>query len=175
MVSIAKSMGNGYPIGAVICRREIAEAFSKTGIEYFNTCAGNSVGVSIAEAVLDTVLAENLQQNALNVGQYLLTNLKRLMKFDVVGDIRGIGLFIGIEIIEPRGDKSDPKPNTKLTAKLVDSLMKDRVIVSKDGPYENVIKIKPPLVFSQKDADQLIEALERALKREVEHHNIEKL
>ena len=166
IVTIAKPMGNGYPIGAVICRRPLAEAFASTGIEYFNTYAGNSVGCAVAEAVLDTITSEGLQGNARDVGAYLLARLARLTeRHEVVGDVRGSGLFIGVEFVRPRRLTGGAlEPHTALTAYLVDALMKQRVLVSKDGPDNNVIKIKPPLVFSRENADILVNALDVALQ-----------
>ena len=155
-------MANGYPMAAVICRREIAESFASTGIEYFNTFGGNSVACSIAEAVLDVIHTENLQENSYNVGNYILMKLQELaLNYAVIGDVRGLGLFIGIEFIIPdnsfhahlcneidieKGNKSEILPHTKLTSFIVDELMSHKVLVSKDGPDNNVIKIKPPLV-----------------------------
>ena len=167
IVTIAKPMGNGYPIAAVVCRRALADAFASTGIEYFNTYGGNSVGCAIAEAVLDTIKAERLQENSLDVGQHLLSKLTALSKkYGVIGDVRGFGLFIGIELIQPTQLGSDERllPHTKLTQFLVDFLMNERVLVSKDGPDNNVIKIKPPLVFSRDNADTLVMAMDRALE-----------
>ncbi len=161
-------LGNGYPVAAVICRREVAQSFARSGIEYFNTYGGNSVACAIAEAVLDTILAEQLQHKALLTGQYLTQRLSALQPtYRWVGDVRGVGLFQGVELIQ------DPTPATRgqpqllpyprLAKFLVDFLRYQRVIVSRDGPDENVIKIKPPLVFGTEQADQLVDALERAL------------
>lgn len=175
-------MGNGYPVAAVVCRRELADSFSKTGIEYFNTYGGNSVACAIAEAVLDTIHTEKLQDNSLIVGQYLLVKLKVLAeKYDWIGDVRGMGLFIGIEFIKSKTNNNDKndlgnsknkksinnsddlQPHTKLCEFLVATMMTERVLVSSDGPDNNVIKIKPPLVFSMKNADNLVEILEKGL------------
>lgn len=156
-------IGNGYPIAAVICRREVAESFAKTGIEYFNTYGGNSVACAIAEAVIDTIQEEKLQQHTHDVATYLMNRLIEVKKMHPwVGDVRGWGLFQGIEII--RTDTSDLVPYPELTKFLVDYLRYHRVIVSRDGPDENVIKIKPPLVFSKKDVDTLVDALDKALQ-----------
>ena len=171
ILTIAKPMGNGYPIGAVVCRRALADSFASTGIEYFNTYGGNSVGCAMAEAVLDTIHNEDLQTNSLQVGTYLIDQLKKLsnMYKGVVGDVRGMGLFVGIELVKPlhmsMGVADDLQPHTELTAYLVDELMKDFVLVSKDGPDNNVIKIKPPLVFSKKNVDTLVNSLNKALQK----------
>lgn len=169
IVTLGKPMGNGYPVAAVVCRRDLADSFASTGIEYFNTYGGNSVACAIAEAVLDTIITENLQKNSLVVGNYLLMKLKALAEVHAhIGDVRGMGLFLGIEIIKLNTDHSDSNskdilPHTQLCQFLVDYLMRERVLVSSDGPDANVIKIKPPLVFDMDNADTLVSALERGL------------
>lgn len=171
IVSVGKPMGNGYPVAAVICRREVAESFASTGIEYFNTYGGNSVACAVAEAVLDTIHAEKLQKNALVVGEHTIQKLQALKKqHSWIGDVRGCGLFLGVEFINPsakgegKNSSSSPVPYSKLTKFIVDHMRYDKVLVSRDGPDENVIKIKPPLVFSVEDADTLVCALESALR-----------
>lgn len=161
IVTIGKPMGNGYPIAAVVCRREVAESFAKSGIEYFNTYGGNSLACAIAEAVIDTIKEEDLQKNALEVGEYLTAEMNKLKKFKWVGDVRGLGLFQGIEFVK---DKETKEPYADLTKFLVDFLKYQKVIVSRDGPDANVIKIKPPLVFSKENVDTFIKSLEEALE-----------
>ncbi len=163
IVTCGKPMGNGYPIAAVICRREVADSFAKSGIEYFNTYGGNSVGCTIAEKVLDTIHEEKLQKNAYEVGEYLKVILSPLInKYEWVGDVRGQGLFQGIEFV--RSNKvQDLQPFPELAKFVVDFLRHNRIIISRDGPDENVIKMKPPLVFSKKNADEFTEGLDRAL------------
>ena len=164
IVTLGKPMGNGYPVAAVVCRRELAESFSSTGIEYFNTYGGNSVACAIAEAVLDTIVSEGLQNNSLEVGNYLLSKLRSLAaSYPYIGDVRGMGLFLGIEFIKITDTPDDLQPHTELCSYLVDFLMRERVLVSRDGPDGNVIKIKPPLVFSKANADTLISTLERGI------------
>jgi 4-aminobutyrate aminotransferase-like enzyme len=159
--------GNGYPLAAVVCRREIAESFASSGIEYFNTFSGNSVACAIGEAVLDTLAEEDLQTNALVVGDYLQTRVLALCEnYPCIGEVRGVGLFQGIEFIHPPSHSADtPRPHPDLARFLVDALMERRIIVSQDGPDENVIKLKPPLVFSKENADTLVGELEIALQR----------
>lgn len=157
-------IGNGYPIAAVVCRREVAESFAASGIEYFNTYGGNSVACAIAEAVFDTIVEENLQENSLVVGNYLTERLTPLVaKYDWVGEVRGVGLFQGIEIVHTK-DTQDLQPYPELTKFLVDYLRYQHIIVSRDGPDENVIKIKPPLVFSKENVDTLVNGLEKGLE-----------
>jgi ethanolamine-phosphate phospho-lyase len=168
IVTVGKPMGNGYPVAAVICRREVANSFAKTGIEYFNTYGGNSVACAIAEAVLDTIVAENLQENARIVGDYLTTRLNTLVgKYKWVGDVRGSGLFQGIEFVKDAQAKP-LEAHPDLTKFIVDFLKYQRVIISRDGPDENVIKVKPPLVFSKEDVDTLVNAMDRALTSAVD-------
>lgn len=107
---------------------------------------------------------ERLQENALATGQYIVERVRALQeRFPCIGDVRGVGLYLGIEIICPRSEEDTIVPNPELTKFLVDFLMEQKVIVSKDGPQVNVIKLKPPLVFSETHADILIAALEEAL------------
>lgn len=150
----------------MVCRREIADSFASSGIEYFNTFAGNSVACAIGEAVLDTIAEENLQANAEGVGAYLQSRLQSLGKScECVGEVRGLGLFLGIEFVRPTSDPTSlPEPYPELAKFLVDHLMERRIIVSQDGPDENVIKLKPPLVFSKEDADALVQGLEGGLR-----------
>jgi len=164
IVTFGKPMGNGYPVAGVVCRREVAESFASTGIEYFNTYGGNSVACRIAEAVLDTIVAEDLQGNALRVGNYLTQQLLPLVdKYDWVGEVRGHGLFQGIEFVKTKKTQK-LEPHADLTKFLVDFMRYERVIVSRDGPDANVIKFKPPLVFSKENVDTLVSSLERGLE-----------
>lgn len=164
IVTIGKPMGNGYPVAAVVCRRELANSFASTGIEYFNTYGGNSVACSIAEAVLDTIIAEDLQGNALRVGNYMTQQLLPLVdRFDWVGEVRGHGLFQGIEFVKTKKTRF-MEPHPDLTKFLVDFMRFERVITSRDGPSANVIKFKPPLVFSKENVDTLVDSLSRGLE-----------
>ena len=167
IVTCGKPMGNGYPVAAVICRSELADAFASSGIEYFNTYGGNSVACTIAEAVFDTIINEKLQENCLIVGNYLTDKMKKLLeKYDWVGDVRGVGLFQGIEFIKSRMN-NNLEPHADLCKFVVDFLRYQRVIVSRDGPDENVIKVKPPMVFSKTDVDTLVEGMDKALSAAV--------
>lgn len=151
-------------MAAVVCKREIAEAFASSGIEYFNTFGGNSVACAISEAVFDTIMDEKLQENALVVGNYLTKRLNELVsKYDWVGEVRGVGLFQGIEFVKS-SKSEDLQPHPDLTKFLVDYLRYQRILVSRDGPDENVIKIKPPLVFSKENVDTLVVGLEKGLE-----------
>lgn len=165
IVTCGKPMGNGYPVAAVICKRELADSFAASGIEYFNTYGGNAVACGIAEAVFDTIKDEGLQQNALEVGDYLQDQLYNLMqKYDCIGDVRGLGLFVGFELVYSRRDSRNLRPHAELTKFIVDHLKCEQIIISRDGPDENVIKVKPPIVFSKRDVDTLVSGVDRALK-----------
>ncbi len=161
IVTLGKPIGNGHPLGAVITTEEIAQAFV-TGMEYFNTYGGNPVSCAAGLAVLEAVEEEGLQENAQRVGAYLKSGLKELQKkHGLIGDVRGRGLFLGVELVRNR---ETLEPATE-EASLVIEKMKDLgVLVSTDGPFRNVIKIKPPLVFNERNANQLIDALDLALK-----------
>tara|TARA_B110000116_G_scaffold227981_1_gene209166 strand:- start:4763 stop:7834 length:3072 start_codon:yes stop_codon:yes gene_type:complete len=160
IVTMGKPMGNGHPMGAVVTTPEIAQAFNN-GMEYFNTFGGNPVSCSIGIAVLDIIEQANLQAHALEIGNYLLAQLSNLLtRHEQIGDIRGLGLFIGIEIVSNKQEKA---PRRDLAKYIVERMKDHGILLSTDGPKGNVIKIKPPLVFDKTDATRLIRALERIL------------
>ncbi len=158
IITIGKPLGNGHPVAAVVCTEEVANKFAN-GMEFFNTFGGNPVSCAIAAEVLQVVEDECLQLNALEVGEYLKTELKKLSKsFPIMGSIRGQGLFLGIELV------SAMKHPLEVQAKyLVNRMKHNGILMSTDGPDNNVIKIKPPLVFSKEDANFLIEVLTSVL------------
>ncbi|HEY1434981.1 MAG TPA: aminotransferase class III-fold pyridoxal phosphate-dependent enzyme, partial [Thermoanaerobaculia bacterium] len=163
IVTMGKPIGNGHPLGAVVTTPEIAAAFAN-GMEYFNTFGGNPVSCEIGLAVLDVLRDERLQQRALAVGGRLKEGLERLAaRHPVVGDVRGLGLFLGIELV------LDPKtraPAPREAAYVVERMKDHGILLSTDGPDRNVIKMKPPLVFSEADADRTIEAYDRVLSED---------
>jgi 4-aminobutyrate aminotransferase-like enzyme len=130
-------------------------------MEYFNTFGGNPVSCAVALAVLDVIEEEGLQARAAEVGAHLKSSLMSLAKRrPMIGDVRGLGLFLGIELVR---EAESLTPATRQAAEAVE-LMKDRgVLLSTDGPFENVIKIKPPLVFSRENADELVAGLDEVL------------
>ncbi|MBL6966097.1 MAG: aminotransferase class III-fold pyridoxal phosphate-dependent enzyme [Anaerolineales bacterium] len=160
MVVLGKPIGNGHPIGVVVTRPEIAAAFDN-GMEFFSTFGGNTVSCAIGKAVLDVVLDENLQAHALDVGNYLLNGLRQFKRrYPMVGDVRGSGLFLGVELIRhPDG----LEPATQETAFIVNRMRQLGVLLGIDGPHHNVIKIRPPMPFSKSDADLLLTGLEEIL------------
>ncbi|NQZ12171.1 MAG: aminotransferase class III-fold pyridoxal phosphate-dependent enzyme [Algicola sp.] len=156
IITLGKPIGNGHPMAAVITTRAIADAFV-TGMEYFNTFGGNPVSCAIGLAVLDAIEKQNLQQNALETGGYLLEQLRDLQQeFELIGDVRGKGLFIGVELVDDRVSKT---PATEKAAQLVEFVKTQNILLSSDGPFANVLKIKPPIVFNRDDADKFVAAL----------------
>ena len=154
IVTIGKPLGNGHPLAAVVCTPEIANTFAN-GMEYFNTFGGNPVSCAIGHKVLEVIEEEKLQENALETGNYLKEQLKILQnKFQVIGDIRGKGLFLGFELTDK--DKN-PLPHA---ADLLVNRMKDRgILMSTDGPDNNVLKLKPPIVINRNQIDYFIHHL----------------
>ncbi len=158
IVTAGKPIGNGHPIGVVVTTREIADAFNN-GMEFFSTFGGNTVSCAIGLAVLDIVQQEQLQKHALEVGNFLLNELRELQKeFTLMGDVRGSGLFLGVELVR---DRNTLEPATE-EASFVCNRMRDLgVLIGTDGPYDNVLKIRPPMPFSKDDAAFLINTLKR--------------
>jgi 4-aminobutyrate aminotransferase-like enzyme/Ser/Thr protein kinase RdoA (MazF antagonist) len=161
IVTMGKPIGNGHPLAAVVTTRKVAAAFNN-GMEYFNTFGGNPVSCAIGLAVLDVIKTENLQENALEIGNYLKSKLENLKtKFPIIGDVRGHGLFLGIELIRTL---ETLEPADSEAAYIANRMKENAILMSTDGPFHNVLKIKPPMCFSFKDADFLVETLERILK-----------
>lgn len=162
IVILGKPMGNGHPIGAVITTDEIAESFGK-GVEFFSSFGGNPVSCAAGIAVLDVLEEEKLQENAYNVGNYYMRELNELKKeFKSIGDVRGSGLFIGIEIIK----ENSKIPDTKLAQKIKNELRKNQILVGSDGPHDNVIKSKPPICFSKENVNEVIYVFRSILKNQ---------
>ena len=158
IVTVGKPIGNGHPLAAVVCTRPVAAAFAN-GMEYFNTFGGNPVSCAIGTEVLRVVKEEGLQENALTVGQHLKSELQRLQgEFPVIGDVRGQGLFLGIELAD-----GNREPLPEQAAHLASRMKTLGVLMSTDGKAGNVLKIKPPLVFSRPNADELLSGLRRIL------------
>jgi 4-aminobutyrate aminotransferase-like enzyme len=163
IVTMGKPIGNGHPLGAVVTTPEIARAFAN-GMEYFNTYGGNPVSCAIGLAVLDVIRDEHLQARAGDVGRHLLDGLRALMpSHPLIGDVRGLGLFVGIELVRDR-DTLEP---AGALAGFVANRMRDKgILVSTDGPFHNVLKIKPPLCFTTGDADRLVSTLDSVLRED---------
>jgi 4-aminobutyrate aminotransferase-like enzyme/Ser/Thr protein kinase RdoA (MazF antagonist) len=160
IVTMGKPMGNGHPLAAVAATRAIAEAFAN-GMEYFNTFGGNPVSCAVGSAVLDVIEEEGLQENALRVGDHLMQGLRGLMdRYALIGDVRGRGLFIGVELVRDRGTL---EPAADEARYVVERMKEEGILLSIDGPLHNVLKLKPPLVFTSDDADFLLQTLDKVL------------
>jgi len=161
IITIGKPLGNGHPLAAVVCTQKVAEAFAN-GMEYFNTFGGNPVSCAIGKTVLQVVREEGLKENALSTGNYLKDQLSKLQKeFPIIGEVRGQGLFLGFELVDqhqdPQGDKA-----TYLTNRMKEF----GILMSTDGKDNNVLKIKPPIVFSKENADVLLQRLKTVLSED---------
>jgi 4-aminobutyrate aminotransferase-like enzyme len=160
IVTLGKPIGNGHPLGAVITTPDIAAAFAN-GMEYFNTFGGNPVSCAIGLAVLNVIADEGLQANAHRVGGHLLTRLRDLAnRRPLIGDVRGLGLFLGVELVR---DRTTLEPAGEEAGYVANRMRERGVLVSTDGPLHHVLKIKPPLVFTMQDADQLVATLDQVL------------
>ncbi len=160
IVTIGKPIGNGHPMGAVITTPQVARAF-RNGMEYFNTFGGNPVSCAVGLSVLDVIRDERLQANADLVGQHLVAGLGELARrYEAIGDVRGRGLFLGVDLIS---DQELRTPDPGLAALVVEGLLQHGILISSDGPANNVLKIKPPLVFTASEADRVLEALDVVL------------
>lgn len=162
IVTVAKPMGNGHPVGAVVTTPEIADAFYDTGVSYFNTYGGNPVSCAIANAVMKVIEDEHLVENARTVGDYLLRQSNNLKyEYELIGDVRGMGLFIGIELVKNRHTREPDAESARLIVDRMKQLHK--ILVSSDGPNGNVIKLKPPMCFSKENADEFVSAFRECL------------
>jgi 4-aminobutyrate aminotransferase-like enzyme len=160
IVTMGKPIGNGHPLAAVVTTPEIAASFAN-GMEYFNTFGGNPVSAAIGLAVLDVIADEGLQEHARVVGERLLAGLQELaMRHEAIGHVRGRGLFSGFELVR---DRETREPDADLAAEIANRAAERGVLLSTDGPFHNVIKMKPPLVFSAADADRLVETVDAVL------------
>jgi 4-aminobutyrate aminotransferase-like enzyme len=161
IVTMGKPMGNGIPVAAAVFKPELLVEFGKN-IRYFNTFGGNSVAIAAAQAVLDVIREESLMENSLKVGGKILTELKDLTQgLDQVAEVRGSGLFVGVDIVT---DRSTLTPDGDTAAGIVNRLREERILISASGAQGNVLKVRPPLPFSSNDADRLLEAMSRAFK-----------
>lgn len=169
MVILGKPMGNGHPIGAVVTTSEIAKSFDN-GMEFFSSFGGNPVSCAIGEAVLDVIATDKLQAHALEVGAFLKRELLKLGEMYMeIGDVRGTGLFLGIELIY-----KDGSPNTQLAQIIKNDLRDKFILVSTDGPYDNVLKIKPPLYFNVANSRELVNELQISIHKTIKIDNFRK-
>ena len=160
IVTLGKPMGNGHPLAAVVTTPQIAEAFARDRY-YFNTFGGNPVSCAAGLAVLDVLDQERLRDNARDVGHHLRSELASLAdRHPVIGDVRGAGLFIGVELVS---DLRSREPDAQSANAVVNAMRREGVLIGRTGRNGNVLKIRPPLVFSRADADLLAATLDRVL------------
>ena len=156
IVTLGKPMANGHPVAAVVTRPEVLEAF-QDAFKYFNTFGGNPVSAAAAMATLEVIEDEGLVENARDVGAYALEQLQGLAgKYDVIADVRGAGLFFGVELMQ------DDQPAGDLALRMVNEMRQRGVLLSTVGRFENALKIRPPCVFSRDNVDLLVSVMDDA-------------
>lgn len=161
IVTMGKPMGNGFPVAAVAVAPHVIERFGNE-MRYFNTFGGNTVAIAAARATFDVLKSEGLQENAARIGRMIQEGIREIAKSDErIGDVRGAGLYIGVEFVK---DRSTKEPDSATALAVVDGLRQRRVLISATGYHANTLKIRPPLVFSAADADRLLTTLAETLK-----------
>jgi alanine-glyoxylate transaminase/(R)-3-amino-2-methylpropionate-pyruvate transaminase len=161
IVVMAKGIGNGVPLGAVVARREIAECMAEKFL--FHTYGANPVACAAGRAVLRVIRAEGLQENARKVGSALKARLVALQqRYAVIGDVRGAGLMLAIELVKDRGTK-EPDPET--TARVFEETRYQGLVVSKSGPHRSVLRMVPPLCLAMDDVEEVAERFERSFAK----------
>lgn len=163
IVTLGKPIGNGHPIGAVVTTRAVADAFNN-GMEFFSTFGGNPVSCAVGQAVIEVIKTEKLQDHALTIGNFLLEEMKNLQtRHPIIGDVRGTGLFLGMEFVETPTLRT---PATQKASYFVNRMREHGVLLSTDGPFENVIKIKPPMCFDQENAELFLALSDKILRED---------
>ncbi len=161
IVVMGKPIGNGHPMAAVVTTPEIARAFAN-GMEYFNSFGGNPVSCAVGMAVLDVIEREDLQENARVLGKFLRDGFVDMAtRYPLIGDVRGRGLFIGVELVE---DRQSLVPATEKAGLVTNHLRSEAILMSTDGPLDNVLKIKPPIVINKDQAAEVLRETEVAIK-----------
>lgn len=160
IVTLGKPMGNGHPISGVIARAELINEFGRTAM-YFNTFGGNPVSCAVGLAVLDEIEHNNLLEQVTQVGSYVASGLRKLQeKYELIGEVRDRGLFFGLELVTDRQTKEPAGTEAK---RLVNAMRDRGVLISKIGRFDNILKIRPPLVFNREHGDFLLATLDDAL------------
>jgi len=160
IVTLGKPLGDGHPIGAVVTSREIAISFTENNV-YFNTFGGNPVSAAVGRAVLDVVVDEQLVPHVAETGAYLKKRLAELsIRHEIIGDIRGHGLFVGVELVQ---DKAEKTPANEFARTLPDAMKDEGILIGLTGRYGNVLKIRPPLVFGRDEVDRVVDAIDKLL------------
>jgi len=162
IVTLGKPMGNGHPLAGVVARADIVEAFGASSM-YFNTFGGNPVSCAVGMAVLDVLEQENLLQNAIDTGAYISKGLRALQnKYELIGEVRDLGMFFALELVSDRILK---EPASEASHKIVNTLRREGVLISKIGRYDNILKLRPPMPFQPEHADLLLAALDKAFSQ----------
>ncbi|XP_016148353.1 alanine--glyoxylate aminotransferase 2, mitochondrial [Sinocyclocheilus grahami] len=165
MVTMAKGIANGFPMGAVVTTAEIARSFGK-GV-HFNTFGGNPLACAVASSVLDTIKEDKMQENSTEVGTYLLTELAKLRdKYEIIGDVRGKGLQIGVEMVKDKASR-DPLPPEAM-AEIFEDTKDMGVLIGKGGLYGQTFRIKPPMCITKDDADFFLAVFNQAVQNYME-------
>jgi len=163
IVVFGKPIGNAFPLAAVVTTREIAKRFDN-GMEFFSTFGGNPIACAAGLAVLDVVEEEQLQENAARVGRHLRSRLEQLQeKHALIGDVRGSGLFLGLDLVRDRTTRAAAPDHASY---IVNRLRENGILTGTDGPHHNVLKLRPPLIFSNADADLFASALDEVLRED---------
>jgi 4-aminobutyrate aminotransferase-like enzyme len=162
VVTVAKAMGNGHPLGAVITSREVAEAYRSQGY-FFSSAGGSPVSCVVGLAVLDAVRDDRLQENARVVGEHLRGRLQALAeRHPIIGAVHGRGLYLGVELVR---DRATLEPAPEETAAICERMLQLGVVVQPTGELLNVLKLKPPMCLTRESADFFVDTLDRVLRR----------
>jgi len=160
VVTLGKPMGAGHPVAAVVARGELLDHYRREEM-YFNTFGGNPVSCAVAHAVIDVIDDEQLVANAAATGEYVLEGFNALAsRHEAIGDVRGSGLFFGIDLVQDRATRA---PATGLARAVVNGMRRRGILMSRIGEHDNVLKLRPPLVFSREHADLMIGTLDEVL------------
>lgn len=158
IVTLGKPMGNGHPLAAVIAREDLLDQFGDWSM-YFNTFGGNPVSCAVGMAVLDVLEEEQLLDNAVQVGEFVADGLRELQsRYDIIGDVRDKGMFFAMELVEDRQTKS---PATDASGRFINMMVEQGVLISRIGRHNNILKLRPPMPFSQDNGQQLLETLDK--------------
>ena len=162
IVTMGKPIGNGHPLAALVTTPDVAKAFDN-GMEYFNTFGGNPVSCAVGLKVLEIIARDRLRDNATALGDYLMARFRDMQeRHDCIGDVRGMGLFLGLDLVKDRASKAYA---TELANRVVNIAREEGVLIGTDGPYDNVVKMRPAMIFTRRDADLLCDVLDHALTR----------
>jgi 4-aminobutyrate aminotransferase-like enzyme len=161
ILTLGKPMGAGHPISGVVARGDLVDNYRNHEM-YFNTFGGNPVSCAVAGEVINVIDDEDLAGNAARVGDYVLKGFRELQsRYEIIGDVRGRGLFFGIDLVSDRKAKTPAAAETKL---VVNQMRENGILMSNIGEHDNVLKLRPPLCFSSDNADQLLSTLDDVLR-----------